>query len=380
MRVKPERADIDRARRLYKQLSEGKTPRLTPLLSAENILLAGFAIIFSIMCAALFLLTEVSPKILLATTLPALAAMFILAKFTFKPLNQLQMASHKVIHNPIMQAVYSGRRDETGAALLANRILSARLRTVIGRVADSADNLNEVSTQTASTVEQSARGIITQQSETDQVATAMNEMAATVQEVAHSAEQAASASYNAKSEVDNGKRVMNEIITHTNALAKEVEEASRVIHDVENHSNQIGAILQVIQDIAEQTNLLALNAAIEAARAGDQGRGFAVVADEVRTLAQRTQESTEEIHNMITQLQNGSKEAVSVMENGREQAGTSVNNAAHGGELLNTISEAINTITDMNTQIASAAEEQSAVAEEINRNITNISQVTQDSA
>jgi len=380
VRVKPDRADVARAEKLYKQLSDGKAPRLSPLLSLPNKIFAGFSAILSFAFSTLYFLSGVSPALLAITVIPAFIAAFMLTRIATQPLNKLQEEAHKVINNPVMQSVYTGAIDETGSSQLATRMLQARLRTVIGRIADSADNLNEVSIQTASTVEQSAKGIMTQQSETDQVATAMNQMTATVQEVARNAEQAANASYNAKTEADNGQQVMSEIISSINTLAGEVEQAAEVIHDVEGHSNQIGVILQVIREIAEQTNLLALNAAIEAARAGEQGRGFAVVADEVRTLAQRTQQSTEEIHNMITQLQNGTKNAVNVMENGREQAIISVKNAAHGGELLNTITEAINTITDMNTQIASAAEEQSAVAEDINRNIINISQVTQEAA
>ena len=380
VRVKPDREDVDRAEKLYKQLTDGKTPQLTATLSMSNQIFAGFAAIIVAMFTTLFFISTLSPLLMAATALPALAAAYMLAQFITRPLAKMQQTAHGVVNNPVMQAVFTGAIDETGAPQLALRILQARLRTVIGRISDSADNLNEVSVQTAATVEQSAKGVLTQQSETNQVATAMHQMTATVQEVARNAEQAASASYSAKKEVENGHTVMNEIIESTNTLAGEVERAADVIQSVEGHSNQIGAILQVIKDIAEQTNLLALNAAIEAARAGDQGRGFAVVADEVRTLAQRTQQSTEEIHNMITQLQTGTKNAVSVMQAGRDQAMTSVTNAALGGDLLNAITNSINTITDMNTQIASAAEEQSAVAEEINRNIINISQVTQEAA
>lgn len=380
VRSKPDRADVARAEKLYQQLNAGKSPKLTPLLSLPNKLFVGFALILVSLLSTLFFVAELSPTLLGAMALPALAASFVLARVTMQPLIKLQKEALKVVSNPLMQHVYTGVTDETGAPRLAIRMLQAKLRTVIGRIADSAGNLNEVSVQTESTVKQATKGVMAQQSETDQVATAMNEMTATVQEVARNAEQAADATLSAKVEANNGKQVMDEIIGSINTLASEVERATDVIHSVEGHSHEIGTILQVIKDIAEQTNLLALNAAIEAARAGEQGRGFAVVADEVRTLAQRTQQSTEEIHNMITQLQSGTKDAVNVMKAGRDQASISVTNAAHGGELLNTITESINTITDMTTQIASAAEEQSTVAEEINSNIININQVAQESA
>ena len=157
------------------------------------------------------------------------------------------------------------------------------------------------------------------------------------------------------------------------ALAERVEQAAQTIESLNTNSEEIGVVLEVIKGIADQTNLLALNAAIEAARAGEQGRGFAVVADEVRTLASRTQKSTEEIHHMIERLQHGARNAVKVMAEGREQAQNGVEQATRAGESLAQITFAITTINDMNTQIATAAEQQSAVAEEINRNVVAIS-------
>jgi methyl-accepting chemotaxis protein len=165
-----------------------------------------------------------------------------------------------------------------------------------------------------------------------------------------------------------------------NALAGEVERAAGVIMKVEKDSESIGTVMQVIRDIAEQTNLLALNAAIEAARAGEQGRGFAVVADEVRTLASRTQASTEEIDQVIKTLQGATREAVQVMEASRDKARTGVDQASEAGKSLASISGAVDKITEMGTQIASAAEEQSAVVEEISRNVTSISEVASQTA
>jgi methyl-accepting chemotaxis protein len=215
-----------------------------------------------------------------------------------------------------------------------------------------------------------------QKEEIDKVATAMNEMSATVQEVARNATEAAEAAHRADSETTNGKNVVAQAIEAIDLLANEVDDAAKVINRLENDSEEIGAILDVIRGIAEQTNLLALNAAIEAARAGEQGRGFAVVADEVWTLAQRTQQSIQEIQNMIERLQAGAQEAVKAMQQGRTRAQAGVEQAAAAGTSLETITAAVGTISDMNAQIATAAEEQSVVAEEINLNITSISDMS----
>ncbi|GAB6040225.1 methyl-accepting chemotaxis protein [Endothiovibrio diazotrophicus] len=260
-----------------------------------------------------------------------------------------------------------------------NRFL-ARVQGVMGEVVGSSAQLAAAADQLHAVTRQTSAGLERQHSETDQVATAMTEMSATVQEVARNTGSAAEAAHQAESEAQNGRQVVDQTIEAIDRLATEVEKAAGVIHQLETDSAEIGTILDVIKGIAEQTNLLALNAAIEAARAGEQGRGFAVVADEVRTLASRTQKSTEEIQQMIEKLQAGAGQAVKVMEEGRAQAESSVRQAAAAGESLQTITRAVSTITDMNTQIASAAEEQTAVAEEMNRNVVNITSVADETA
>jgi methyl-accepting chemotaxis protein len=207
------------------------------------------------------------------------------------------------------------------------------------------------------------------------VATAINQMSAKVQEVARNAVEAASAAQQADQTFNEGKLVVDRVIGAIGDLSNEVEKASGVIKQLETESNNIGSVLDVIKSIAEQTNLLALNAAIEAARAGEQGRGFAVVADEVRTLAGRTQSSTQEIEEMISKLQAGTSNAVKVMDQGMSMSRVGVDQAALAGEALQTINTAVEHISVMNSQIASAAEEQSSVTEEINRSIISINQV-----
>ncbi|MCG8324977.1 MAG: methyl-accepting chemotaxis protein, partial [Thiotrichales bacterium] len=243
---------------------------------------------------------------------------------------------------------------------------------VVQSIKGNAAQLAAAAEELSAITETSSQGVVRQQSETQHVATAMNQMSATVQEVAKNAANAATAAAEADEQVKNGHGVVNDTVSTINALASEVAVTADVIERLKGDSLSIGAVLDVIRDIAEQTNLLALNAAIEAARAGEQGRGFAVVADEVRTLASRTQQSTQEINEMIERLQSGANEAVAAMEQGRTKAEATVQQAQKAGKALNAITEVVYNIKAMNMQIACAADEQSATAEEINRNIVNI--------
>ncbi len=227
---------------------------------------------------------------------------------------------------------------------------------------------------------QTSVGLERQSEETEQLATAMTEMTAIAQEVANSATRAADAAADAIHAADDGQQIVCSTINCINELAQDIDEAAEVIKQLELDVENISSILDVIRGIADQTNLLALNAAIEAARAGEQGRGFAVVADEVRTLASRTQESTQEIQGMIENLQQRSHNAVSVMGRGRTQVESGVEKAAQAGDSLTAINQAVNQINDMNSHIASAAEEQTAVSEEMSLSIINISQVAKETA
>ena len=241
------------------------------------------------------------------------------------------------------------------------------------KVSSAADGLSTLTESTTESIER-------QRLESDQVATAMNEMAATVQEVARNTEQAANASRMADEDAASGRQVVQAVGESIRCMASEVEQTAVTIQGLEKESENVGTVLSVIQGIAEQTNLLALNAAIEAARAGESGRGFAVVADEVRSLAQRSQDSTEEIRAIIDRLQSGAKAAGKAMESGRSRAQASVEQAEAAAASLNSISQAVGAINDMNMQIAGATEEQSVVAEEINQNIINIAQISVETA
>jgi methyl-accepting chemotaxis protein len=250
------------------------------------------------------------------------------------------------------------------------------MNALVSQVISAAGQVGSSAEQTAATMSQSNAGIQQQNSEIDQVATAIEEMSATVQEVARNAAAAAEAADRANSASGNGNRVVSDVGNSIQSLSNEVNQATAIIRELESESDNIGTVLDVIRGIAEQTNLLALNAAIEAARAGEQGRGFAVVADEVRTLASRTQQSTEEIHGMIDRLQQGARNAVNAMQSGQEKSEDSVRKSAEAHAALQSIETAVGEINDMNAQIASAAEEQSAVAEEINRNVVAIRDIS----
>ncbi|VVQ38247.1 Methyl-accepting chemotaxis protein McpU [Pseudomonas fluorescens] len=274
----------------------------------------------------------------------------------------------------------SDRADELGSIAKGFNTFLAKLQVMITQVVTSVQSVSDSSEHTADIAIRTNIGVHKQMAEIDQVATAVHEMTATAQDVARNATQAAQAASHADQAAAQGMQIVRDTSNSIGVLAIEIGKAVGVVQTLAKDSENINAILTAIRGIAEQTNLLALNAAIEAARAGEQGRGFAVVADEVRNLAQKTQKATEEIQTMIQQLQQGTRDVVRVMEDSQNRTDESVQHAAKAAEALETITQAVSVINDMNTQIASAAEEQSAVADDINRNVINIGQVANEVA
>ncbi|WP_281221682.1 methyl-accepting chemotaxis protein [Photobacterium sanguinicancri] len=318
---------------------------------------------------------------LFTTLLAVIVCVFLfnmLCAYLFKPLQQVSDALALIAQGggDLTQRIDIDTKDEVGdLARNFNRFV-ASLQTLISHIRAQGVELNQTSAEAERRAEQSALELNRQQDEITLVATAVTEMASATQEIASHAEQTARAAQDSTSHTSSGHALVTQSRASINNLATEVNEATQVIGELNSHAQGINSILSTIQGIAEQTNLLALNAAIEAARAGEQGRGFAVVADEVRVLSQRTHTSTEEIQSMIATLQTTTSKAVGLMETSTQLAQCSVDDADQATAALDQISSSVALISDMATQIATAAEEQTHVTDEITQNTTTIKDVT----
>ncbi|ELM3718268.1 methyl-accepting chemotaxis protein [Aeromonas caviae] len=259
-------------------------------------------------------------------------------------------------------------------------VMLGGFRHLIGDVKQSVHTLTEAADHLSGNVRRTSEGAARQLQETDMVATASTEMGSTIEEIARNTEQAANNAQTTNNKAMEGRSAVENTVSQIRSLADNLENSSREVAQLQQESETIGSVLDVIRGIAEQTNLLALNAAIEAARAGDQGRGFAVVADEVRSLAIRTQKSTQEIAGIISSLQKQTGNIVGMMATCREQGNSSSEQASMAGELLEQITQDVTHIMDMSTQIAAAIEQQSLVANEVNRNVNNIRDIAQESS
>ncbi|ALE89821.1 methyl-accepting chemotaxis protein [Pseudomonas versuta] len=309
-----------------------------------------------------------------------IAAAVIITRQITRPLRETLDVVERIASGDLSHNLRVTRRDELGVLQQGIARMGTTLRDLIGGIRDGVTQIASAAEELSAVTEQTSAGVNSQKIETDQVATAMHEMTATVQEVARNAEQASQAAAAADGEARDGDKVVNQAIDQIERLAVEVGRSTEAMAVLQQESDKIGSVMDVIKAVAEQTNLLALNAAIEAARAGDAGRGFAVVADEVRGLAQRTQKSTEEIQTLVAALQSGTQHVASVMNNSRSLTDSSVTLTRQAGTSLQGITRTVSNIQSMNQQIAAAAEQQSAVAEEISRSIVNVRDVSEQTA
>lgn len=308
-------------------------------------------------------------------------SLFVTGRIT-KPIQDTVLALNNISHGEgdLTKRLKVYADDEVGQVSISFNHFVEKIHNLVLSIKDSVANLNDSTRQMNAVVTSTNANVLSQKDETTHAATAVHQMAATADDVAGNASRAASAALEADTETVSGQKIVEDTIVSIAQLSDDVNRATEVINHLSDDADQIGDVINVIKGIADQTNLLALNAAIEAARAGELGRGFSVVADEVRTLANRTQQSTEEINHMIELLQERVKEAVSVMDNSSAQGKNTVEQASRASESLKSITSAVSTITNMNTQIAAAAEEQTVVTEEISKNVQQVADIAEDSS
>ncbi|EFW77892.1 Methyl-accepting chemotaxis protein [Pseudomonas savastanoi pv. glycinea] len=322
--------------------------------------------------SALLLQREVVIAMCVIMGLLLLYAFFSIYRALRLTIDGLLGVTRRLADGDLSARVQVSSKDEVADIANGLNLMAEAFASSISHMDRTSYELSDVAARLGTSIGLAKQSMNAQQAETEQVATAINEMTTSVADVAQNTEGAALAADEANTASRNGLRIMHQAHSTIQALAEEVEVSAQKVQALALHSQSIGGVIQVISTIADQTNLLALNAAIEAARAGEQGRGFAVVADEVRTLASRTQASTEEIRNIIQQLQSATDVAVQQMQAGQQKAQACISAASDASGSLSSISQGVERIVEMNTQIASAAVQQHAVSEDINRNVMEI--------
>lgn len=377
VRTKPTRERVERAERVYARLNNGKSAIDGSWLSRLNLYNRFFlahllALLLAVLVASLLPQTTSYKSAVIAAI--AIVLFLGLSVWAFAPLKQAAAVAREEINNPLMALIYTGRSDEIGQIQLTAEFLKGRLGTTLGRIRESAASIEHEADNSAQSVADIQSAIQQQAMRMGEVATAMTEMTASIQEVANNAAYAATKARETDELSKNGVSSASKAVNSLSDLSAAIGNISKVVAQLDKDTRNIGQIIEVITSIADQTNLLALNAAIEAARAGEHGRGFAVVAEEVRSLASKTQLSTQQIQNLIGELNSAVKEAVKVMEQSQQTSGTSELHVKASIQALETIAKEVSNINELNTQIATAVEQQSSVSEDINRNIVQVNE------
>lgn len=375
VRSKPQPEQVERAQALYDAMRANKykakmrlpLKRLTTLSAALTLLsgVGGIAL-------ASFSLQSVAMGFA-STTLA-------LSWYQQKRYEKIRALADEAYHNPLMEKPYTNHYDDFSPVELALMMKKAELRAVTARATETSGSILISAEEEFATIQSIGESLDQQCRETEQVAAAVEELTHSIHEVANAAAAASALAGNANDDSKTGLDSIRSTIRMVDALTAELHNSKQIIEQLAKDSQKIDSILEVITSISEQTNLLALNAAIEAARAGESGRGFAVVADEVRNLASKTGSSANEIHSMISQLQNTARQAVAAMNTGNELSQNCKRQADSTGEVLSAIRDKLGAVTDSSHQIATAVDEQATVTQEINRNIVNIKQLADNTS
>ena len=304
----------------------------------------------------------------------------LITRLITRPIAQAVESAQRIAQGDLTQAIITERTDEAGQLLMALADMQGGLKSTLMEIANASDQLASAAEELSAVTDESTRGLTRQNDEIQQAATAVNQMTAAVDEVASNAVSTSEASRQATSEAEDGRQQVEQAVSGMSSMVGEINDSTQSVADLAGQVREIGKVIDVIRGIADQTNLLALNAAIEAARAGEQGRGFAVVADEVRALAHRTQTSTVDIEKMIGDVQTGADDAVAAMNKSLTWANNTQSLAQNAGEALQRITASVAKINERNLVIASASEEQAAVAREVDRNLLNIQDLSTQTA